>query len=116
MPDLNDVLKPLRDAADEVERGTDEVYGSGGRFAAEAFLAGARHALTQPIILRTPEELDALPVGSAIRAQGWGLILTCWDPGRFETASHSWDSAELLADRGPVELIRLPRIGAKDEG
>ncbi|MDZ5076757.1 hypothetical protein [Nesterenkonia sp. HG001] len=103
--DLNDVLKPLRDAAEEVERGFK-------RSAIDAFVAGAAHALTHPIILRTAEELAALPVGSVVldwvdRAYVRSDLREGWSWVAHDGYAATHDGLALAAS-GPIELIRLP--------
>ncbi|GAB3192011.1 hypothetical protein [Nesterenkonia suensis] len=111
--DLNAFLKPIRDAAEErypINGSHDCATSLVIKDYQRAFLAGARHALTEPIILRTAEELYALPVGSIVGHISIGRLYV-------QTAGKGWHSlthdyaltpASLVAT-APVELIRLPR-------
>ncbi|MGQ7788175.1 hypothetical protein [Nesterenkonia sp. K-15-9-6] len=113
MPDLNDVLKPLRDAAAVIERNVDELYSEGGEFVAGAFIAGARHALTEPIILRTPEELDALPMGAVVGELDDGdVFVKVKDAAWHHLGGVNLFPPGALIMMHPVELIRLPREDA----
>ncbi|GAB3191825.1 hypothetical protein [Nesterenkonia suensis] len=109
--DLDDILTPHHDEALKYATEMDGLVSLD-----EAFADGARHALTEPIILRTAEELDALPVGSVVldwvdRAyvrsdlrEGWS-----WVAQDGYAATHD---GLALAASGPVELIRLPKEDA----
>ncbi|GAB3192032.1 hypothetical protein [Nesterenkonia suensis] len=109
---MADILKPLRDAAFETRHDRFDAgfmgWGNESDAYDDGFLAGARHALAHPIILRTPEELDALPEGSVVLDRGGTAF--------FKEVTGAWwnrpvyrFSEELIEQSGSVQLIELPR-------
>lgn len=110
--DLNDILKPHHDEGLTYATEMDGLVSLD-----EAFADGARHALTRPIILRTPEELDALPVRSVVAAPGsWEMAIKVDDDCSWCAERASSLSSGEIVEATPVELIRLPKEDACQEG
>lgn len=79
MPDnsTTDRMERVREKAREVERTTDELYGSGGAYAAGAFVAGGHRFRTltdaEWKAMRETVARDHFAVGAEIAAKQYGL-------------------------------------------
>lgn len=112
---LDHLLKPHREAAEAEYPEVIDYYAT-EEYERAAFAAGARHALTHPIILTSVEELEALPVGAKVL----GFTDTVWTATRSAAgtlmveADGGWRTPGALVKSGPLQLISLPAETEED--